>query len=104
MFSVSSASSARCRTWLSPLAIDPRRPLAQVVDQLRRLGLGQVLVHLFARVSRQRVEVRTLRRGHRLVAGLPVVGIFLQSSRVVIGVSLIAHARKKSKTAASGDG
>src|ERR1700759_992709 len=60
--------------------LPPGAPVLQLVAQLRGLGLGQVLGHLFARVVRERVQVRLLRPGHRLVAGGPVLRVLLHWS------------------------
>ena len=59
--------------------------LAEFVDHLRCVCLGQVLVERFARVVAKGFEIRPLRRRHGLVAGLPIVRVALQSglSRVL---------------------
>src|SRR5689334_13192748 len=57
-------------------------PLTEFVDQLRGLGLREVLVEGFSAIVAQGFEVRPLRRRHWLVAGLPLVGVALQARLV----------------------
>src|SRR5262245_35622662 len=56
----------------------------QFFDFLRRLGLGQVFRNAFAGLAPERVQIRLLGTGHRLVARDPVGGI-LGSRRVLCG-------------------
>ena len=51
--------------------------LLQRIDPQRRLRLGQRLVEWLARFLGQCLQVARLRPGDRLVAGRPVMGIFL---------------------------
>ena len=78
---------------------DPRRSLAQLVDPLRCLSFAQLKVDLFSRIICQCLEIRPLSCGHRLVPGLPFIGIFLQRLVVCCGLLRI-HTRRKSKISA----
>jgi hypothetical protein len=71
----------RCnsRPTRSSLVRQSRRALAQLVDPLRCVGLRERLVEVFASLSAQRFQVRPLRCGHRLITGLPFVGIALKT-------------------------
>src|SRR5918995_1834579 len=55
-----------------------RAPLSQLVDALRGLRLRQVLVERLPHLVSEGAQVGRLRFGHRLVAGLPVLGVSLQ--------------------------
>jgi hypothetical protein len=55
----------------------PRRSRPQLIDALRRLSLGQSVVEFLSRFATERLQIRPLRVGHRLVAGLPLIGIAL---------------------------
>src|SRR5204863_239509 len=52
--------------------------LLQLVDPPARVGLGQLVVERLARLVAQRLQIRRLRTGHRLVAGLPLRGVLLE--------------------------
>src|SRR5882762_7040373 len=52
-------------------------PFLQRVDALGGLRLRQIPLRLFSRFSRQRLKVRGLGPGHRLLPRNPFVGIFL---------------------------
>ena len=59
----------------------------QPVDQLGRLGLGKSFGHVFTGLSRQGLQIRGLRAGHRLVPRTPhsLVGLAaLRSSAVMV--------------------
>src|SRR4051794_17586699 len=58
------------------------RLVAQLVDLLRRLGLGQVLGHVVPRPPRERPKVRGLRARHRLAARDPVLRVLLETGQV----------------------
>src|SRR4051794_37198119 len=65
----------------------------QVVDALGRLRLREALVDLLAGLARQRLQVRRLRAGHRLVAGRPVVRVLLgRGLRVLVHGAVIPGA------------
>jgi hypothetical protein len=49
--------------------------LPERIDPFRRLCLGQPFVERLTGLFGQRSQVRGLRSGHRLVAGLPLFGI-----------------------------
>src|SRR6476660_5443771 len=61
-----------------------RRSLAQFVDQFRGCGFGEVVVERLTGVAAQRFQIGTLGGGHRLVAGLPLVRIALQSLSIAL--------------------
>src|SRR4051794_3270948 len=61
----------------------------QLVDAARSVGLRGVVGALLAGLARQRLQVRRLRAGHRLVAGRPVVRVLLGRA-----LSVLIHARR----------
>ena len=75
----------------------PRRFLLQLIDSFGCLGFREALVEHFAAVSRQRLEIRALRGRHRLVAGLPIVGVFLESRFWGLGVLVHETNEKQNK-------
>jgi hypothetical protein len=72
----------------------------QFLDFFRRLRFGEVVGHFFAGLLCERVEVRALRAGHRLIAGDPVLGILLRIVARLRGLDVlvgIAHGRLLTK-------
>src|SRR4051812_45371236 len=64
----------------------------QLVDHLRRLGLGElVVVDLLAGLLGQGMEIRALGAGHRLVARHPVVGVLDHVAFGLLGGALVGH-------------
>src|SRR5829696_6444240 len=78
-----------------PVRSAPAGALLQFLDALGGLGLRQVTVDLLARLAAQRLEVRLLRAGHRLVARHPVLGVFLGGALVTV---VVCHARLAIRT------
>src|SRR3954452_3313910 len=66
----------------------------QLVDATRSVGLREVVGDLLAGLARQRLQVRRLRAGHRLVAGRPVVRVLLGR-----GLYVLVHDPGGSRTA-----
>jgi hypothetical protein len=66
-------------------------PLSQTVDQLGRLGLGQIRRAFLASLPSERLKVAVLRPGHRLVAGDPVVGVLLGRAHRCVSHALPYH-------------
>ena len=79
-------------------ASDSRRALAKRLDPLRRLSLRQRFLEGLPGFARQRFKVRALRRSHRLVAGLPLIRIFLQSLLITGRLMLVAHTANKKQS------
>jgi hypothetical protein len=63
----------------------------ELVDFLSGLGLGEVVADLLVRFFGQRVHVRALGTGHRLVAGRPIVGILFSVRAFVFLSAAINH-------------
>src|SRR4029453_10068637 len=85
--STSSWANFRRCAWLlngtaSLFLREPRRPLAELVDPFRGVCLREPVVERFAGLPAQCFEVGALRVGHRLVAGLPLVGVALELIRI----------------------
>src|SRR5205085_12664072 len=67
--------------------------LLQLVDSTRGLGFGEVLVEVDVCFLAQRLEVRALGTGHRLVAGDPVARVLLHVAGVGSGLgAFVGHA------------
>src|SRR5687768_3588842 len=78
-----------CRNRSAATRLGPASLLTQVIDALRCLRLREVLVGLLAGLIGERLHVRALRAGHRLVAGGPLVRV-LDGVGVALGASVPA--------------
>src|SRR4051794_31564473 len=67
----------------SSVVRQPWRALAQFVNPLRCVGLGERVVERFAGLAAQRFEIGALRRSHRFVTSFPVIRIALELSVIV---------------------
>src|SRR5690349_10694605 len=85
-------ASSRDTTILTPGSSRKRSGLAstglllELVDLLRRLGLGEIGLDRLARLGGQGVQVGLLRSGHRLVAGGPLLRILDPVGAVRLGL------------------
>jgi hypothetical protein len=52
--------------------------LLQLIDPFRSFRFGPSFVEFFSSFAAQRLEIRALRAGHRLIFCYPLVGIFLR--------------------------
>jgi hypothetical protein len=78
---------------------EARRPLSQLVNPLRCVGLRERFVKFLARLPAQCLQIRALRVGHRLIAGLPFIRIALQGRLICIIGRLVSHGAKKQQIA-----
>jgi len=60
------------------VAFAPASFLLQLLDLFRSLRFGPILIEFLPSFAAERLEIRALRAGHRLVFCYPLVGIFLR--------------------------
>src|SRR5687768_14888350 len=63
-----------------PLSWTPASLLLKLVDFFRGLSLGKIVLHFLSCLLSQRVQVGTLRSGHWLTPGRPLIGVLLHVS------------------------